>query len=111
MRVEIRRSPGKTPLLVVDIPGDTAGLHSVYGHLDKQQMRPRAKFCLMSCGWKSRQIGASKSPPPPESWATRLQASYPGCAVTRSQAIRPSCLGIARGVRRWPSPARMACPR
>ncbi len=36
MRVEIRRSPGKTPLLVVDIPGDTAGCVLLYGHLDKQ---------------------------------------------------------------------------
>jgi acetylornithine deacetylase/succinyl-diaminopimelate desuccinylase-like protein len=36
MRVEIRRSPGKTPLLVVDVPGEAAGCVLLYGHLDKQ---------------------------------------------------------------------------
>ena len=36
MRVEIRRLRGKTPLLVVDIPGEAAGCVLLYGHLDKQ---------------------------------------------------------------------------
>jgi acetylornithine deacetylase/succinyl-diaminopimelate desuccinylase-like protein len=36
MRVEIRRLPGKTPLLVVDVPGDVPGCVLLYGHLDKQ---------------------------------------------------------------------------
>jgi acetylornithine deacetylase/succinyl-diaminopimelate desuccinylase-like protein len=36
MRVEIRRLPGKTPLLVVDIPGELPGCVLLYGHLDKQ---------------------------------------------------------------------------
>lgn len=36
MRVEIRRLPGKTPLLLVDIPGDLPGCVLLYGHLDKQ---------------------------------------------------------------------------
>src|SRR5947208_6438684 len=36
MRVEIRRLPGKTPLLFVDIPGDVPGCVLLYGHLDKQ---------------------------------------------------------------------------
>jgi acetylornithine deacetylase/succinyl-diaminopimelate desuccinylase-like protein len=36
MRVEIRRLPGRTPLLVVDIPGELAGSVLLYGHLDKQ---------------------------------------------------------------------------
>jgi acetylornithine deacetylase/succinyl-diaminopimelate desuccinylase-like protein len=36
MRVEIRRLPGKTPLLLVDIPGEVPGCVLLYGHLDKQ---------------------------------------------------------------------------
>ena len=36
MRVEIRRLPGRTPLLLVDIPGDLPGCALLYGHLDKQ---------------------------------------------------------------------------
>jgi acetylornithine deacetylase/succinyl-diaminopimelate desuccinylase-like protein len=36
MRVEIRRLPGKTPLLLVDIAGDLPGCILLYGHLDKQ---------------------------------------------------------------------------
>jgi acetylornithine deacetylase/succinyl-diaminopimelate desuccinylase-like protein len=36
MRVEIRRLPGKTPLLIVDVPGDIPGCVLLYGHLDKQ---------------------------------------------------------------------------
>ena len=36
MRVEIRRLPGKTPLLLVDVPGEVDGCVLLYGHLDKQ---------------------------------------------------------------------------
>ena len=36
MRVEVRRLPGKTPLLFVDIPGELPGCALLYGHLDKQ---------------------------------------------------------------------------
>jgi acetylornithine deacetylase/succinyl-diaminopimelate desuccinylase-like protein len=36
MRVDIRRLPGKTPLLLVDIPGELPGTVLLYGHLDKQ---------------------------------------------------------------------------
>lgn len=36
MQVEIRRLPGKTPLLLVDIPGELPGCVLLYGHLDKQ---------------------------------------------------------------------------
>src|SRR5580700_3468596 len=36
MRVEIRRLPGKTPLLLVDVPGEAPGCVLLYGHLDKQ---------------------------------------------------------------------------
>jgi acetylornithine deacetylase/succinyl-diaminopimelate desuccinylase-like protein len=36
MRVQIRRLPGKTPLLLVDVPGETADCVLLYGHLDKQ---------------------------------------------------------------------------
>lgn len=36
MRVEIRRLPGKTPLLLVDIPGELPGCVLLYGHMDKQ---------------------------------------------------------------------------
>jgi acetylornithine deacetylase/succinyl-diaminopimelate desuccinylase-like protein len=36
MRVEVRRLPGVTPLLLVDIPGDLPGCVLLYGHLDKQ---------------------------------------------------------------------------
>jgi acetylornithine deacetylase/succinyl-diaminopimelate desuccinylase-like protein len=34
--VEIRRLPGKTPILLVDIPGELEGCTLLYGHLDKQ---------------------------------------------------------------------------
>ena len=36
MKVDIRRLPGKTPLLLVDIPGELPGTVLLYGHLDKQ---------------------------------------------------------------------------
>jgi acetylornithine deacetylase/succinyl-diaminopimelate desuccinylase-like protein len=36
MKVEIRRLPGKTPLLLVDVPGELPGSVLLYGHLDKQ---------------------------------------------------------------------------
>jgi acetylornithine deacetylase/succinyl-diaminopimelate desuccinylase-like protein len=36
MQVEIRRLPGRTPLLVVDVPGELPGCVLLYGHLDKQ---------------------------------------------------------------------------
>ena len=35
-RVEVRRLPGITPLLLVDIPGELPGCVLLYGHLDKQ---------------------------------------------------------------------------
>src|SRR5579871_5561685 len=40
MRVEIRRLPGKTPLLFIDIPGELPGSVLLYGHLDKQPEFP-----------------------------------------------------------------------
>jgi acetylornithine deacetylase/succinyl-diaminopimelate desuccinylase-like protein len=36
MKVDIRRLPGKTPLLLIDIPGELPGSVLLYGHLDKQ---------------------------------------------------------------------------
>jgi acetylornithine deacetylase/succinyl-diaminopimelate desuccinylase-like protein len=36
LRVEIRRLPGRTPLLFVDVPGELPGCVLLYGHLDKQ---------------------------------------------------------------------------
>ncbi len=36
MQVEVRRLPGKTPLLLVDVPGELPGCVLLYGHLDKQ---------------------------------------------------------------------------
>jgi acetylornithine deacetylase/succinyl-diaminopimelate desuccinylase-like protein len=36
MRVQIRRLPGKTPLLLVDVPGELPDCVLLYGHLDKQ---------------------------------------------------------------------------
>jgi acetylornithine deacetylase/succinyl-diaminopimelate desuccinylase-like protein len=36
MRVEVRRLPGKTPLLFIDVPGEIPGCVLLYGHLDKQ---------------------------------------------------------------------------
>jgi acetylornithine deacetylase/succinyl-diaminopimelate desuccinylase-like protein len=36
IRVDIHRLPGKTPLLLVDIPGELPGSVLLYGHLDKQ---------------------------------------------------------------------------
>ncbi len=35
-RVEIRRLPGRTPLLFVEVPGEIPGNVLLYGHLDKQ---------------------------------------------------------------------------
>ena len=35
-RVEVRRLPGLTPLLLVDVPGELPGSVLLYGHLDKQ---------------------------------------------------------------------------
>ena len=35
-RVEVRRLPGRTPLLLVDVPGELRGCALLYGHLDKQ---------------------------------------------------------------------------
>jgi acetylornithine deacetylase/succinyl-diaminopimelate desuccinylase-like protein len=35
-RIEVRRLPGKTPLLLVDIPGELPKSVLLYGHLDKQ---------------------------------------------------------------------------
>jgi acetylornithine deacetylase/succinyl-diaminopimelate desuccinylase-like protein len=35
-RVEVRRLPGRTPLLLVDVPGELPGTALLYGHLDKQ---------------------------------------------------------------------------
>ncbi len=34
--IEVRRLPGKTPILLVDIPGEIPGSVLLYGHLDKQ---------------------------------------------------------------------------
>jgi len=36
IRVDIRRLPGRTPLLFIDIPGELPGCVLLYGHLDKQ---------------------------------------------------------------------------
>ncbi|HEY8509947.1 MAG TPA: M20 family metallopeptidase [Steroidobacteraceae bacterium] len=36
MRVEVRRLPGITPLIFIDIPGELPGSVLLYGHLDKQ---------------------------------------------------------------------------
>jgi acetylornithine deacetylase/succinyl-diaminopimelate desuccinylase-like protein len=35
-RTEVRRLPGRTPLLLVDIPGELPGCVLLYGHMDKQ---------------------------------------------------------------------------
>jgi acetylornithine deacetylase/succinyl-diaminopimelate desuccinylase-like protein len=35
-RVEVRHLPGRTPLLLVDVPGELPGCVLLYGHLDKQ---------------------------------------------------------------------------
>lgn len=35
-RVEVRRLAGRTPLLLVDVPGEMSGCVLLYGHLDKQ---------------------------------------------------------------------------
>ena len=35
-RVEVRRLPGLTPLLLIDVPGNLPGCVLLYGHLDKQ---------------------------------------------------------------------------
>jgi acetylornithine deacetylase/succinyl-diaminopimelate desuccinylase-like protein len=36
MRVEVRRLPGRTPILLIDAPGELPGTALLYGHLDKQ---------------------------------------------------------------------------
>ncbi|HWG30828.1 MAG TPA: M20/M25/M40 family metallo-hydrolase [Steroidobacteraceae bacterium] len=36
MSVSVRRLPGRTPLLFIDIPGELCGCALLYGHLDKQ---------------------------------------------------------------------------
>src|SRR6266478_4939920 len=36
MRVEVRRLPGRTPLLLLDVPGELPECVLLYGHLDKQ---------------------------------------------------------------------------
>ncbi|HEX8756864.1 MAG TPA: M20/M25/M40 family metallo-hydrolase, partial [Steroidobacteraceae bacterium] len=36
MRVQVRRLPGRTPVLLVDVPGELPGSVLLYGHLDKQ---------------------------------------------------------------------------
>src|SRR2546429_3023025 len=36
MRVEVRRLPGRTPLLLLEVPGELPGSVLLYGHLDKQ---------------------------------------------------------------------------
>lgn len=36
MTVEVRQLPGRTPLLLVDVPGELPGCVLLYGHLDKQ---------------------------------------------------------------------------
>src|SRR5215469_6681490 len=36
MRVEVRKLPGRTPVLLVDVPGELPGSVLLYGHLDKQ---------------------------------------------------------------------------
>jgi len=36
MEVEVRRIAGRTPLLLVDVPGELPGSVLLYGHLDKQ---------------------------------------------------------------------------
>jgi len=36
MTVQVRRIPERTPLLLVDVPGDIPGTVLLYGHLDKQ---------------------------------------------------------------------------
>ena len=36
MRVEVRRLPGLTPIVLVDVPGELPGTVLLYGHLDKQ---------------------------------------------------------------------------
>jgi len=36
LKMEVLREPGRTPVLVVDIPGDSDEVVMLYGHLDKQ---------------------------------------------------------------------------
>ncbi len=36
LQVEIRRLPGRTPLLLIDVPGEVPDCVLLYGHLDKQ---------------------------------------------------------------------------
>jgi acetylornithine deacetylase/succinyl-diaminopimelate desuccinylase-like protein len=36
MRVEVHRLPGRTPLLLIEVPGELPGCVLLYGHLDKQ---------------------------------------------------------------------------
>jgi acetylornithine deacetylase/succinyl-diaminopimelate desuccinylase-like protein len=35
-RIEVQRLPGRTPLLLVDVPGELPGSVLLYGHMDKQ---------------------------------------------------------------------------
>src|ERR1700685_1061394 len=35
-RIEVRRLPGRTPLLLIDIPGELPDCVLLYGHMDKQ---------------------------------------------------------------------------
>src|SRR5690554_5707443 len=36
MELEVARLPGRTPVLLIDIPGNAPGTVLLYGHLDKQ---------------------------------------------------------------------------
>lgn len=36
MKVEIKRLPGRTPVLLIDVPGELPGCVLLYGHMDKQ---------------------------------------------------------------------------
>jgi acetylornithine deacetylase/succinyl-diaminopimelate desuccinylase-like protein len=40
MRIEVRRLPGKTPLLFIEVAGELPGSVLMYGHLDKQPEFP-----------------------------------------------------------------------
>ena len=36
MKVEVKRLPGRTPVLLIDVPGELPGCVLLYGHMDKQ---------------------------------------------------------------------------
>jgi acetylornithine deacetylase/succinyl-diaminopimelate desuccinylase-like protein len=36
MKLEVKRLPGRTPVLLIDVPGELPGCVLLYGHLDKQ---------------------------------------------------------------------------